>query len=147
MSLEVTETATHDDPTMMMDILTRLCLRDLRLSIDDFGTGNSSLMKLHRLPFSELKLDRSFIVEARTSKRALLITRSTIDLAHSLDMKVVAEGIEDADTAAIMTEMGCDIGQGFHFYIPMAPEMIPSLFAGAAKTNRDPLELALTLPV
>jgi len=134
-TLEVTETATHDDPTTMMDILTRIRLRDLRLSIDDFGTGHSSLMKLHRLPFSELKLDRSFIIEARTSKRALTITRSTVDLAHSLDMKVVAEGIEDADTAAIMVEIGCDVGQGYHFYMPMAPEMIPGLF-GAEPARR-----------
>ena len=128
--LEVTETATHDDPTMMMDILTRLRLRDLRLSIDDFGTGHSSLAKLHRLPFSELKLDRSFIVEASSSSRALLITKSTIELAHSLGMTVVAEGIEDADTAALLTEIRCDIGQGFHFFRPMAADMIPSVFSG-----------------
>ena len=144
--LEVTETATHDDPTTMMDILTRLRLRDLRLSIDDFGTGHSSLMKLHRLPFSELKLDRSFIIEARTSKRALLITRSTIELAHSLDMKVVGEGIEDSDTAAIMTEMGCDIGQGFHFYTPMSPEMIPNLFESSTMNASSHLEVSLSLP-
>jgi EAL domain-containing protein (putative c-di-GMP-specific phosphodiesterase class I) len=145
--LEVTETATHDDPTTMMDILTRLRLRDFRLSIDDFGTGHSSLMKLHRLPFSELKLDRSFIIEARTSKRALLITRSTIELAHSLDIKVVGEGIEDADTAAIMTEMGCDVGQGFHFYTPMSAEMIPNLFESASMRDSGHLEIALSLPV
>jgi EAL domain-containing protein (putative c-di-GMP-specific phosphodiesterase class I) len=131
LALEVTETAAHDDPTMMMDILTRLRLRDLRLSIDDFGTGHSSLMKLHRLPFSELKLDRSFIVEASTSARALLITKSTIELAHSLDMTVVAEGIEDAATAALLTEIRCDVGQGFHFFRPMSADMIPNVFGSA----------------
>ena len=133
-ALELTETAAHDDPTLLADILTRLRLRDLCLSIDDFGTGHSSLMKLHRLPFSELKLDRSFIVEARTSTRARLIIRSTIDLAHSLDMTVVAEGIEDAETARLLAEMGCDLGQGFQFFRPMPAGSVPAVFGswGAA---------------
>jgi len=144
--LEVTETATHDDPTMMMDILTRLRLRDLRLSIDDFGTGHSSLAKLHRLPFSELKLDRSFIVEASSSSRALLITKSTIELAHSLGMTVVAEGIEDADTAALLTEIRCDVGQGFHFFRPLSAEMIPSVFGGAPAHHAAPASAPPTGP-
>lgn len=118
--LELTETAAHDDHTTLMDILTRLRLRDLHLSIDDFGTGHSSLFKLHTLPFSELKLDRSFIVEARASSRALIIIKATIDLAHALGMAVVAEGIEDRETATLLRDIGCDIGQGFHFSRPLA---------------------------
>jgi len=125
--LELTETAAHDDHNTLMDILTRLRLRDLNLSIDDFGTGHSSLFKLHTLPFSELKLDRSFIAEARTSSRALTIIKSTIQLAHALRMVVVAEGIEDAETAAMLYELGCDIGQGFHFSKPVPGDAITKL--------------------
>jgi EAL domain-containing protein (putative c-di-GMP-specific phosphodiesterase class I)/CheY-like chemotaxis protein len=123
-SLELTETAAHDDHTTLMDILTRLGLRGLRLSIDDFGTGHSSLFKLHTLPFAELKLDRSFIVEARASSRALIIIKSTIDLAHALGMLVVAEGIEDGETAALLHDIGCDVGQGFHFSKPMPGDAV-----------------------
>jgi EAL domain-containing protein (putative c-di-GMP-specific phosphodiesterase class I) len=123
-SLELTETAAHDDHTTLMDILTRLRLRGLRLSIDDFGTGHSSLYKLHTLPFTELKLDRSFIIEARASPRALVIIKSTIDLAHALGMSVVAEGIEDGETAVLLHDLGCDVGQGFHFSKPIAGEAV-----------------------
>ena len=126
-TLELTETAAHDDHNTLMDILARLRLRDLRLSIDDFGTGHSSLFKLHTLPFSELKLDRSFIIEARGSPRALTIIKSTIDLAHDLDMVVVAEGIEDEETATLLHEVGCDIGQGFHFSKPIPGDAITKL--------------------
>ena len=123
-SLELTETAAHDDHTTLMDILTRLRLHGLRLSIDDFGTGHSSLYKLHTLPFSELKLDLSFIVEARASARALTIIKSTIDLAHALGMTVVAEGIEDGETAALLHDVGCDVGQGFYFSKPVSGEAL-----------------------
>ncbi len=123
-SLELTETAAHDDHTTLMDILARLRLRGLCLSIDDFGTGHSSLFKLHTLPFSELKLDRSFIIEARASPRALVIIKSTIDLAHALGMQVVAEGIEDGETAALLHDIGCDIGQGFHFSKPITGDAV-----------------------
>jgi EAL domain-containing protein (putative c-di-GMP-specific phosphodiesterase class I) len=112
-------------------------LRDLKISIDDFGTGHSSLMKLYRLPFTELKLDQSFIVEAFTSERAAAICKSTIELAHQLDMTVVAEGIENAETAELLSDMGCDVGQGFHFFRPMSGKLIPGIFgAPVGKSNR-----------
>jgi len=133
--LEVTETAAHDDPTMLLDILTRLRLRNFKLSIDDFGTGHSSLMKLHRLPFSEMKLDRSFIAEARTSARALAIIKSTVSLARSLDMTVVAEGVEDAETAALLRETNCDLGQGRYFFSPSPAEIIPAMFGEMAESG------------
>ena len=128
-TLELTESAAHEDHTTLMDILARLRLRDLRLSIDDFGTGHSSLFKLHTLPFSELKLDRSFIVDARTSSRALTIIKSTIELAHALDMVVVAEGVEDQETAALLLEIGCDVGQGFHFSKPIPGDAVTRMLA------------------
>lgn len=142
-SLELTETAAHDDHTTLTDILTRLRLRGLRLSIDDFGTGHSSLYKLHTLPFSELKLDRSFVVEARGSTRALTIIKSTIDLAHALGMCVVAEGIEDGETAALLNDIGCDVGQGFHYSKPISGAAVMRLLqrrAGRARTGAAVVE-------
>jgi EAL domain-containing protein (putative c-di-GMP-specific phosphodiesterase class I) len=137
-SLELTETAAHDDHLTLMDILTRLGLRGLRLSIDDFGTGHSSLFKLHTLPFSELKLDRSFIVEARASGRALIIIKSTIDLAHALGMLVVAEGIEDGETAALLHDIGCDVGQGFHFSKPIPGDAVTRFLQRRAPRLQSP---------
>jgi len=143
-SLELTETAAHDDHTTLMDILTRLGLRGLRLSIDDFGTGHSSLFKLHTLPFSELKLDRSFIVEARASSRALIIIKSTIDLAHALGMLVVAEGIEDGETTALLHDLGCDVGQGFHFSKPISGEAVTRFVERRVPRAQAPDALAET---
>ncbi len=117
--LEVTESGAMEDPTLTMDILTRLRLKNIRLSLDDFGTGFSSLVQLYRMPFTEIKVDKSFVMKAMTDEEAAAIVRITIDLGHSLGLEVVAEGIEDHETYEWLKELGCDIGQGYFINRPI----------------------------
>jgi EAL domain-containing protein (putative c-di-GMP-specific phosphodiesterase class I) len=112
---EITESMIIADPVLATEVLTRLRIKGIGLAIDDFGTGHSSLLSLMRLPFTELKVDRSFVANCDTDLDALKIIRATISLAHELGMSVVAEGIETAATARCITGLGCDIGQGWHF--------------------------------
>src|SRR5690606_33440572 len=93
--LEITETSALSDPTTSLDLLTRLRFKGFRLSIDDFGVGYSSIAQLARLPFSELKIDKSFVMSAATSAEARTIIRAMIGLAHGLELEVTAEGVED----------------------------------------------------
>ena len=131
--LELTETTAMADPVRAMDIMTRLRLMGFRLAIDDFGTGFSSLAQLVRLPFSELKIDKSFVVEAARSAEARTVVRSTVDLAHNLGLKAVAEGVENADLLGLMAELGCDEAQGFHIGAPMPAEQVEDWQRGWAE--------------
>src|SRR5207244_4108729 len=97
----------------------RLRRRGFRLSIQDFGTGRSSLLQLIRLPFSELKIDKLIVAAAGTSPEARVIIKSTADLAHNLGLRTVAEGVEDAAVRRLVRELGCDVGQGFGIGRPM----------------------------
>ncbi|HYN37876.1 MAG TPA: EAL domain-containing protein, partial [Rhodospirillales bacterium] len=96
-------------------------LRDLgvRVSIDDFGTGYSSLAYLKALPVDELKIDKAFVMHLHEDERDAKIVRSTIDLAHGLGLKVVAEGVETEAHVAALSAFGCDIGQGYLFSKPL----------------------------
>jgi EAL domain-containing protein (putative c-di-GMP-specific phosphodiesterase class I) len=89
------------------------------LAIDDFGTGHSSLMHLKRFPIDKLKIDRTFVRDMLSAK--LPIVATTIELAHALGLRVVAEGIEDAETLAALREHGCDLAQGYHLSRPLSP--------------------------
>lgn len=113
LQLEVTETALMNEVATSLDILLRLKMKGFRLSIDDFGTGYSSLAQLHRIPFSELKIDRSFVLTMNTSKESKAIVETCIKLGQRLGLKVVAEGVESEDIRLCLQEMGCDIGQGY----------------------------------
>jgi EAL domain-containing protein (putative c-di-GMP-specific phosphodiesterase class I) len=117
--LEVTESGAMEDPSLTMDILSRLRLKNTRLSIDDFGTGYSSLVQLYRMPFNEIKVDKSFVMKAMTDKEAAAIARITIDLGHSLGLEIVAEGVEDQETYDWLKELGCEIGQGYFISRPV----------------------------
>jgi EAL domain-containing protein (putative c-di-GMP-specific phosphodiesterase class I)/ActR/RegA family two-component response regulator len=117
--LEVTETEAMRDVTRTMDVLLRMRIRNIGVSIDDFGTGHSSLRELQRMPFSEMKIDKSFVLDLATNKDSAVIVNSIIDLAHNLGLKVIAEGIEDAKVWRILAEKGCDYGQGFFMGKPM----------------------------
>jgi EAL domain-containing protein (putative c-di-GMP-specific phosphodiesterase class I) len=117
--LEVTETAVIDQPEHAFANIARLAAAGAPCSIDDYGAGLSSLAYLKQLLADELKLDKSLIDDVGRSSRDAVITRSIVDLAHGLGMKVVAEGVEDAQTAAIVASLGCDIGQGYFFARPM----------------------------
>ncbi len=110
---EITETAVIDNPTMALELLDRFRAAGASISIDDFGSGLSSLSYLKQIRGQELKIDKSLITDVAESQRDALIVRSTIDLAHSLGMKVTAEGVETANTFQLLTAMGCDAIQGY----------------------------------
>ncbi|MBT3204819.1 MAG: EAL domain-containing response regulator [Gammaproteobacteria bacterium] len=113
LTLEVTESALMGELVTSLDILTRLRLKGIKLSIDDFGTGYSSLSQLHKIPFTELKTDRSFVDKITTDSEARAIVKTCIILGHEINMKVVAEGVEDQQTWELLSNLGCDIAQGY----------------------------------
>lgn len=117
--LEVTESAMMADPGAALRTLSALHEMGITLSIDDFGTGYSSLAYLKKLPVSELKIDKSFVTQMADDRQDRKIVQSVIDLAHTLDMRVVAEGIEDERILDMLVGMGCDFGQGYHIARPM----------------------------
>jgi EAL domain-containing protein (putative c-di-GMP-specific phosphodiesterase class I) len=115
LELEITEDFLMGDRERAREILTRLRELGVRVAVDDFGTGYSSLAYLRELPIDELKLDRSFVQPMADDPRAAAIVRSTIALAHSLGMRLVAEGVENEVTAGHLAVSGCDVSQGFYF--------------------------------
>ena len=109
---------------LMLEVLTRVRLKGFRLAIDDFGTGYSSLVQLHRLPFTELKIDRSFVGRMPASEEADIIVGAIINLGRSLRLELVAEGVETEELLERLIAMGCPTGQGYLFSRPMpAPEV------------------------
>lgn len=126
LTLEVTENALMGQLTTSLDILTRLRMKGIELSIDDFGTGYSSLSQLYRIPFTELKVDLSFVMNMLHDDDARGIVKTCIMLGHELNMRVVAEGVEDKETFKMLSEMGCDIAQGYYIARPMpADDLMP----------------------
>lgn len=125
--LEITESAIMDDPLRAESTLNKLASQGFKLSIDDFGTGYSSLAYLKRLPVSELKIDKSFVMGMTSDNSDAKIVRSTIDLAHNLGLTVVAEGVEDAAILSALGTLGCDEAQGYHMSKP-----VPSVEFAAA---------------
>jgi EAL domain-containing protein (putative c-di-GMP-specific phosphodiesterase class I)/ActR/RegA family two-component response regulator len=122
---ELTETAAMRDAVQMMDVLTRLRVKGFRLSIDDFGTGHSSLLQLQRMPFSELKIDRSFVMQMLRDKEARVIVEIVIDLARKLGLYTVAEGVEDEPTMRMLLALGCNALQGYYLSRPLHPDRLP----------------------
>ena len=123
--LEVTESAMMVDPKMARSTLAALAELGVILSIDDFGTGYSSLAYLKNLPVGELKIDKSFILHMAEDQQDRKIVQSVIDLAHNLDLRVVAEGIENQQTLDMLVGMGCDFGQGYYIARPMPLAELP----------------------
>lgn len=122
LSLEITEEATMVDPERAMTILKRLDDMGISITIDDFGTGHSSLGYLKRLPVDEIKIDRSFVMEMESSENDAKIVHATIDLSHNLGLKVVAEGVESERALAMLKALNCDYAQGFHLSVPKTPD-------------------------
>lgn len=116
---ELTETSAMEDPVRSLSSLTRLRMKGVHLSIDDLGTGFSSLLQLVRLPFSELKVDKSFVISASRSSESRQVIKAIISLGQSLDMQTTAEGVEDAETLRFLEETGCNLAQGFYIARPM----------------------------
>ena len=118
LEIELTEGAVMENPAAAAEVLRRLKALGVRVAIDDFGTGYSSLGYLKRFPIDRLKIDRSFIQEVTTDGDAAAITTAVIALAHSLKMKVIAEGVETADQFSALEVQGCDEAQGYYFGAP-----------------------------
>lgn len=123
-TLEVTESAFVKDLGQSLEVLTRLRMHGFGLSIDDFGTGYSSMQQLALLPFTELKLDRSFVDGCYRDPSRLAIIESSIELARKLGLKSVAEGVEDIETWQQLASLGCDVCQGFFSGRPMPREKL-----------------------
>ncbi|WP_307622583.1 bifunctional diguanylate cyclase/phosphodiesterase [Streptomyces sp. V3I7] len=122
LQLEITEHVLLEDPTRAADTLAALSGHGVKMSLDDFGTGYSSLVHLRRLPVSELKIDRSFVARLAVDTEDAEIVRCTVDLAHSLGLLVVAEGVEDDETWERLRDLGCDAVQGWLVAAAMPPE-------------------------
>jgi EAL domain-containing protein (putative c-di-GMP-specific phosphodiesterase class I) len=119
MCLEITESAATTDVGAALENLTRLRMKGFGLSIDDFGTGYSSMQQLARIPFTELKIDRSFVTSAVTHQSAKAILGSSLQLARNLDILAVAEGVETLPQWDLLAELGCDLAQGYFIAKPM----------------------------
>lgn len=119
--LEVTETEAMRDTMRTMDVLLRMRIRNIGVSIDDFGTGHSSLRELQRMPFSEMKIDKSFVTDMANSRDCAVIVNSIIDLGHNLGLKVIGEGVEDVRVWRMLADKGCDYAQGYFIAKAMPP--------------------------
>jgi diguanylate cyclase (GGDEF)-like protein/PAS domain S-box-containing protein len=137
--LEITESRLMVDLPRTLSILQRLRAMGIRIAIDDFGTGHSSLAYLKRLPVDEVKIDRSFVRDIAADATDRIIVRSTVDLAHSLGLRVVAEGVEDALTKELLAALGCDEVQGFHLSRPLRGH---DLTHWLCEQPQQPLQLA-----
>ena len=127
--VEITETASQQI-LKLLDTLSRLRLKGFRLALDDFGIGFSSMAQLQQLPFSELKVDRSFVGKMVEAEDCLIITRAIINLGHELGLKVVAEGVESAEALEKLVQLGCDAAQGYYIGRPTAAAGIQALLRG-----------------
>lgn len=135
LTIEITETAQIENSRQARQTLAQLRRTGIRLSIDDYGTGQSNLEYLTEIEADEIKIDKRFVMTMRDSQRNLEIVKSTIDLAHRLGAVAVAEGIEDAATVVLLGELGCDVGQGYHLGKPQLFAELAAVLA-ASPQNR-----------
>jgi EAL domain-containing protein (putative c-di-GMP-specific phosphodiesterase class I)/FixJ family two-component response regulator len=122
--IEITESALASNTAIALSCIGRLRMRGFGLSIDDYGTGFSSLLQLSRMPFTELKIDRSFVNKAKDNPRQRTILGSAIDIGQRLNLHTVAEGIETIEDLAVVSQMGCSMGQGYLLAKPMDPSAL-----------------------
>jgi len=138
--LEITETTLVDSGEEITATLTALRRLGVRFALDDFGTGYSSLSHLHRFPIDVVKIDKSFIDVVTGGPEQTAVARAIIQIGRTLDLETVAEGIEAAEQADRLAELGCQLGQGYHFARPLGPEAISALLDGPLVSGR--LQLA-----
>jgi EAL domain-containing protein (putative c-di-GMP-specific phosphodiesterase class I) len=124
--VELTETAIASNPAAAKSTLMNLHDAGIRIAIDDFGTGYSSLSHLSSLPVDELKIDRAFVKDMISNNDNACIVRSTIELGHSLGLKVLAEGVEDRRTWDLLMVVGCDLAQGYYTSPPVSAPRLTS---------------------
>jgi EAL domain-containing protein (putative c-di-GMP-specific phosphodiesterase class I) len=125
LTLEVTETAMLDQRPDTFDILTRLRIKNINLAIDDFGIGYSSLTQLFRMPFNEMKIDKSLVLRVTESKEASIMVDALVSLAHKLNLTVCAEGVENEATLAFLGTVACDCAQGYYVSPPVTAAEMP----------------------
>ena len=133
--VELTE-GTTQSVVHLLDAMSRFCLKGIKLSLDDYGTGYSSLAQLQQLPFNEVKIDRRFVENCNALPESRAIVKSTIDLAHELGLTVTAEGVETQSVLDLLVELGCDHAQGYFIARPMAGADLP-MWAAQRKTSSD----------
>ncbi|AOY89374.1 diguanylate phosphodiesterase [Marinobacter salinus] len=141
-TLEVTESALMEDPEEALATLNKLRELGVTLSVDDFGTGYSSLSQLRKMPVQELKIDKSFVLKLESEPQDQLIVKSTIDMAHGLGLKVVAEGIESLNAWHLLQQWGCDLGQGFYLSRPVAPVDLPETAKSLVARRQELTQIA-----
>ena len=129
LTLEVIETAMLEQKPDTFDILTRLRIKNINLAIDDFGIGYSSLTQLFRMPFNEMKIDKSLVSRTTESKEARIMVDAMVSLAHKLSLTVCAEGVEDQETLVFLDSIACDCAQGFYISPPVSRSQIPKVIA------------------
>jgi EAL domain-containing protein (putative c-di-GMP-specific phosphodiesterase class I)/GGDEF domain-containing protein len=145
---ELTETSAMEDPVTSLEVLTRLRLRGFRLSIDDFGTGYSSMVQLVKLPFSEIKVDKSFVITAHESEESRVVIKSIVGLGASLGLIITAEGIEDEDTLNFLRTIGCTLAQGYFIARPLeGAEVLPWLAGRQSDVEQRRLKALETLGI
>jgi EAL domain-containing protein (putative c-di-GMP-specific phosphodiesterase class I)/GGDEF domain-containing protein len=127
---EITETAVIGNPDVALGVLERFDAAGIKVSIDDYGSGLSSLAYLKQIRADELKIDKTFVTSLTAGGKDALLVKSTVDLAHSLGMKVTAEGVETREALAVLQLMGCDIAQGYYIAKPMGLEALTAFLAG-----------------
>jgi EAL domain-containing protein (putative c-di-GMP-specific phosphodiesterase class I) len=132
LNLEVTESAMMPDPEAAIDLMTQLKDLGVKIALDDFGTGYSSLSYLHRFPLDSLKIDRSFIAQIMEDDE---IVRTIIAMARNLGLKVIAEGVETADQVGKLLDLGCELGQGYYFSVPVNAQEATDLLAAGQHDN------------
>jgi EAL domain-containing protein (putative c-di-GMP-specific phosphodiesterase class I) len=130
LTLDVTETVYVRVLAANTTMLDRLRGLGVRFSIDDFGTGYSSLSYIRRLPADAIKIDQSFVKDLGENVEDTAIVRMIVELAHTLSLEVIAEGVETEEQATLLKEMGCDFAQGYHFSKPLPPEAASGFSAG-----------------
>ena len=133
--IEITEGQIMQEPEKVIDVLAHLGVMGLSLSIDDFGTGQASLTYLKEMPVEKLKIDQSFVREMVSNPDDQLIVRATIELAHTLDIKVVAEGVESLAIYELLTGMGCDHAQGYYISRPLEADQVGDWYQTSVKPD------------
>lgn len=127
LTLEITETAMMQDRVKTLDVLNRLSAIGLSLSIDDFGSGYSSLTYLQTLPVNEIKIEKEFVTNMEKNENNSIIVRTVVDLGHNFNLKVIAEGVETQETYNLLERLGCDVAQGYFIAQPMSAEELEDL--------------------
>lgn len=139
LELEITESALMTEPARAQRLLGQLSALGVRISIDDFGAGNTSLGQLKTLPVNELKIDKSFVMTMTEDRSNSLIVHSVVDLGHNLGLTIVAEGVESEQALSALRDLGCDVAQGYHLSRPIPAAALDTWLVGRTIARAHPV--------